>query len=226
MTERDRLIELLRAAGIEPKFVEPLAHFGVLLLETNRRFNLTGAATPEELAPHIVDSLSVVPFVRGPLADVGSGGGLPAIPVAIATGISVTLIESTTKKAAFLESLLAQLDLPGRVIPERAELAGRHTDLREQFACATARGVASAPTALELTLPFVRLGGTAVLQRGKMDERERNAVRDAAPMLGAVAAEEVSLADNRRLIIVRKQSATPERFPRRVGIPEKRPLCL
>jgi 16S rRNA (guanine527-N7)-methyltransferase len=226
MAERDHLNELLRAAGIEAKLIGPLAHFGELLLETNRRFNLTGAATPEDLVPHIVDSLSVVPFVSGPLADVGSGGGLPAIPVAIVTGVSVTLIESTTKKAAFLESLLAQLDLRGRVIPERAELAGRHTDLREQFACATARGVASAPAVLELTLPFVRVGGTAVLQRGKMDERERNAVRDAAPMLGAAVMEEVSLEKDRRMIMVRKLSPTPERFPRRVGIPEKRPLCL
>jgi 16S rRNA (guanine527-N7)-methyltransferase len=225
MTEREDLHVLLQAAGIEAKFIGRLAHFCGLLLETNRRFNLTGAATPEELVPHIADSLSIVPFVSGPLADVGSGGGLPAIPVAIVTGVSVTLIESTTKKSAFLESLLAQLELDGRVIPERAELAGRHNDLRECFACATARGVSSAPTVLELTLPFVRVGGTAVLQRGKMDERERNAVRDAAPMLGAALAEEVPMGNDRRALLLRKLSPTPERFPRRAGIPEKRPLC-
>lgn len=226
MIERAQLSDLLEAAGVEPRIVAPLAHYGEMLLETNRRFNVSGADTPEELLPHLLDSLSIAPYVQAPLVDIGSGGGLPAIPLAIATGAPVTLVESTTKKAAFLEAVVASLGLEGRVVPERAELAARHSELREQFACATARAVSSAPTVLELTLPFLRVGGMAVLQRGKMDDRERNAVADAAPMLGGEIAEEVAMDGDRRVLLVRKVSATPQRFPRRTGIPEKRPLCM
>lgn len=226
MAERDALEALLRGAGIEARLIGPLAQFGELLLETNRRFNVSGADTPDELLPHLLDSLSIAPYVQGPLVDIGSGGGLPAVPVAIATGIPVTLVESTTKKAAFLEAVLGTLELQGRVIPQRAELAGRDPALREQFACATARAVSSAPTVLELAAPFLRVGGLAVLQRGRMAERERNAMADAVPMLGMEIAQEIPLDGERRIILARKIAGISNRFPRRTGVPEKRPLCL
>jgi 16S rRNA (guanine527-N7)-methyltransferase len=226
MPDRDALRRLLKEGGVDPAFLEVQAHYGEMLLETNRHFNLTGAGTPEELAPHILDSLTLVPYIQAPLVDVGSGGGLPAIPLAIATGMPFTLIESVTKKAAFLEAAIGMLALNGRVIPQRAELAGRDPDLREQFGSATARAVSSAPTVLELVVPFIKVGGVAVLQRGKMDARERNAVADAAPMLGAEVADEVSLSGDRRILLLRKVSTTPARFPRRAGVPEKRPLCF
>ncbi|HKU66612.1 MAG TPA: 16S rRNA (guanine(527)-N(7))-methyltransferase RsmG [Candidatus Baltobacteraceae bacterium] len=226
MDDRDSLTALLAEAGVEARLIEPLAHYGALLLETNRRFNVSGAGTPEEIAPHLLDSLSIVPYVQGPLVDVGSGGGLPAIPLAIATGVELTLVESTTKKAAFLEAALGTLGLHGHVIPQRAELAGRDPALREQFACATARAVSSAPTVLELTVPFLRAGGVAVLQRGRLSERERNAVVDAAPMLGADLTQEIALEGDRRILLIKKVAPTPQRFPRRTGVPEKRPLCF
>ena len=226
MQDQAALVDLLRGASVEERLVEPLAHYGAMLLETNRKFNVSGANTPEELLPHLLDSLSIVPYVHGPLVDIGSGGGLPAIPIAIAIGAPVTLVESTTKKAAFLEAVLGTLHLEGRVIPQRAELAGRDPALRDHFACATARAVSSAPTVLELTVPFLRVGGVAVLQRGGMDDRERNAVMDAAPMLGAHVADVIRLEGERRVLLVKKTAATPQRFPRRTGVPEKRPLCL
>jgi 16S rRNA (guanine527-N7)-methyltransferase len=226
MSERAALLALLRSAGVEERLVEPLAQYGAMVLETNRKFNISGADTPEELVPHILDSLSIVPYVQGPLVDIGSGGGLPALPVAIAAGIAVTMVESTTKKAAFLEAAAGTLHVNGRVIPQRAELAGRDRALREQFACATARAVSSAPTVLELTVPFLRIGGVAVVQRGHLDRRERNAAMDAAPMLGAQVVDEILLDGERRLLLVKKIAATPQRFPRRIGVPEKRPLCL
>lgn len=226
MEEQAALTALLEDAGVEARLVEPLARYGGMLLEANRRFNVTGADTPEELLPHLLDSLSIAPYVHGPLVDIGSGGGLPAIPLAILTGVHVTMVESTTKKAAFLEAVLGTLNLQGRIIPQRAELAGRDPALREQFASATARAVSSGPTVLELAVPFLRIGGIAVLQRGRLDERERNAVVDAAPMLGAELIEEVPLGGERRILLVRKTAATSPRFPRRTGVPEKRPLCL
>jgi 16S rRNA (guanine527-N7)-methyltransferase len=86
--------------------------------------------------------------------------------------------------------------------------------------------VASAPTVAELTLPLLAVGGVAVLQRGTMDARERTALEDASLMLGAEVEEERTVDGERRILLVRKRAATPQRFPRRTGVPEKRPLCF
>jgi 16S rRNA (guanine527-N7)-methyltransferase len=203
-----------------------LAAYGELLLAANRRLNLTAARTPEAVAEHISDSLTLQAYVSERLVDVGSGGGLPGIPLAIATGAELLLIETTAKKAAFLAEALAELGLAGTVEAERAELVARDPRYREQYGSATARAVASAPAVAELTVPFLRIGGQALLQRGNLDEFERQALTDAAPMLGARFAAERPLEGARRILILEKMEATPQRFPRRAGVPEKRPLCL
>jgi 16S rRNA (guanine527-N7)-methyltransferase len=220
------LEERLEAAGVAAPLAAPLARYGALVLEANRRFNLTGATTPDELLAHLLDSLTVVPHVAAPYVDIGSGAGFPAIPVAIARAIPVTLVEATRKKARFLESTLAALGLEGEVIAERAETAAHHERLRERFAVGTARALATAPTVAELLLPFIAVDGVAILQRGTGDSREQTALEDASLMLGGRLETEERLIDGRRIILLRKTGATPARFPRRVGIPEKRPLCL
>ncbi|MGA8534443.1 MAG: 16S rRNA (guanine(527)-N(7))-methyltransferase RsmG [Candidatus Tumulicola sp.] len=217
---------LLAAAGVDAHLVAALARYGELILDANRAFNLTGAKTAHELTAHIADSLTVVPFVTDPMVDVGSGAGLPAIPVALAAGVSITLIEATRKKAHFLQRALDALEIAGEVVAERAEVAARHERLRDAFACGTARAVSSAPTVAELLLPFIEPGGIAILQRGTMDQAERSALADAALMLGAQAGNEHTLEGDRRIILVLKTGPTPMRFPRRTGIPEKRPLCV
>src|SRR5215469_13004657 len=116
-----RMRSLLEAAGVEVRLVEPLARYGELVLESNRKFNLTGAKSEGELAAHLLDSLTVAPYVVGPYVDVGSGAGLPAVPVAIATGTRVTMIETTRKKAAFLKHAIEMLGIDGEVVAERAE---------------------------------------------------------------------------------------------------------
>jgi 16S rRNA (guanine527-N7)-methyltransferase len=212
--------------GVEERIVAALARYGALVLEANRTFNLTGAKSAEELAPHLVDSLSVAPFVGNSLVDVGSGAGLPAIPIAIATGVPITLIEATRKKARFLEHMLETFGLTGAVIAARAEIAARDEGLRESFSSGTARAVSTAPAVAELLLPFIAIGGVAILQRGTIDARERLALSDATLMLGAQVEDERALEGERRIILLRKCAATPLRFPRRTGVPEKRPLCM
>ena len=216
---------LLEAGGAPPEHLDRLVLYGEAVLETNRQFNLTGAKTATEFAPHILDSLTIAAQIQHSLVDIGSGGGLPAIPLAILTGIPTALIESTVKKARFLEGMLTELGLTGKVVAERAEAAGHDPRLREQFATGTARAVSSAPTVVELLLPLIAVGGVAVLQRGTMDERERHALSDAALMLGGQVESETMLDGERRVIVVRKTAPTATRFPRRPGIPEKRPLC-
>ena len=215
----------LRRAGVAEPLAEPLGLYGELVLAENRRFNLTGAKSPAELLGHLLDSLSVLPFVAAPYVDVGSGAGLPAIPVLIATGVPATLIESNRKKAHFLESAIQRLGLTAAVVSDRAEAAGRREDLRDRFASGTARAVASAPAAAELLLPFIAPGGVAILQQGRLDAPERQALEDAVLVLGGRLEAERIVEGERRLVLVRKEGPTPARFPRRTGIPQKRPLC-
>jgi 16S rRNA (guanine527-N7)-methyltransferase len=206
-----------------------LERYVALVLERNAIQNLTAARTPDAVFEHVRDSLSVVPYVREPFVDVGSGGGFPGIPIAIATGYRGVLVESVVKKARFLEEVVRELALPLEVRVQRAEEAGRAPEMRERFASATARAVSSLPAVLELTIPFLSVGGLAVLQRGRLEARERTAAHDASLVLGATIEDDVALGgelDGRRIVLVRKIAPTGQRFPRRAGIPAKRPLCF
>ncbi|MGB8205160.1 MAG: 16S rRNA (guanine(527)-N(7))-methyltransferase RsmG, partial [Candidatus Baltobacteraceae bacterium] len=229
---KDALEAALAGAHPERDVRERLAAYAEMLRERNRHVNLTAARDVESLAAHILDSLSVLPFVREPLIDVGSGGGFPGLPLAIATGWQVTLVESVAKKARFLEEVVVALSVPVRVVCARAEEAGHDPALREAFASATARALASAPAVLELTVPFLRCGGVAAVQRGLFPLEERQAAADAALMLGAAVSGEIVLeaseagGGGRRILLVTKLTPTAARFPRRSGVPAKRPLCL
>ncbi|GAC1656864.1 MAG: hypothetical protein NVS9B12_08730 [Vulcanimicrobiaceae bacterium] len=122
--------------------------------------------------------------------------------------------------------MLAALQLEGEVVAARAEVAAHDPALREQWNSATARAVATASTVAELVLPFLAPGGRAILQRGALGAQERHALADAALMLGARVSGEVELSGGRRIILLEKEAPTPSRFPRRPGVPQKRPLCL
>jgi len=224
--EHAELAASLRAAGTADDLAERLAAYGALLLEANRRVSLTGAKDAAALVPHLLDALTLAGDVSESLVDVGSGGGLPGIPLGLATGARLLLVEPTAKKEAFLERALRECGLEGEVAAERAEIAARDPRFREQFAFATARAVSSAPTVAELTTPFLRIGGKALLQRAAMEPRERQALEDAAPMLGAALVEERDLGENHRILVLEKRRPTEQRFPRRNGVPEKRPLCF
>ena len=214
-------------ANLDASARAKLESFVVLLLKKNATMNLTAARTPEAIDAHVRDALFLVPHLRGPLVDIGSGGGFPAIPLAIATGIRCTLIESVAKKAAFLREVGAELGLDLVVLARRAEDVARDSDLRGRFATATARAVGPATTVLELTVPFLEVGGRALLQRGVELPGERQALSDASLVLGAEIEPELldPRSEARRVVVVRKIAATGARFPRRAGVPAKRPLC-
>jgi 16S rRNA (guanine527-N7)-methyltransferase len=217
---------VLRDAGVEPALAERLAVYAALVLAANRRLNLTGAKDGTAFAAHIIDALTLAADVAGPLIDVGSGNGVPGIPLALATGVRVTLLEPIKKRATFLASALTQLGLEGEAVAARAEDVARDPAYRGRFGTATARAVSSAPTVAELTVPFLAVGGRALLQRGSLETPERNAVTDAALVLGAELVEERSLDGERRIVVLEKRTPTSPRFPRKNGIPAKRPLCV
>ncbi len=214
-----------------------LERFVAMLLERNAATNLTAARDPAAVIAHVRDSFGLVRYVGETHVDIGSGGGFPGLVLAIATRRPTTLVESLAKKAAFLREVAADLGLPVDVVCDRAEDVGRDPAFRERFATATARAVAGVTTVLELAVPLLEIGGRALLQRGRYSALERASAHDAALVLGAEVAAEYAVddeglvterapgEDGRRLLVVAKRLATGPRFPRRAGIPAKRPLC-
>lgn len=204
-----------------------------LLRHWNRRARLT-ALTEDEAAIHLhfLDSLAVVRAglpARARVVDVGSGAGFPGIPLAIArSDLRLALIEPAARKAAFLELATRDLGLQITVRQDRAEVAGQDPQWRGQFDVATARAVARALVLTELLLPFVREGGKAVMLKGPSGEAEAAGLGAAASALGGGTPEVVRITlrrgERRVLIVIPKVSPTPDDFPRRAGVPSRRPL--
>ncbi len=183
----------------------------------------------EDPAALVEDSLALLPHLADAttLVDVGSGGGMPGIPLALARpGLRVTLIESDARKAAFLEQAAARLALPLRVLAVRAEAAGRG-ELRETFDAACCRALAALPVALELCLPLVRIGGRLLVLSTESDLAPAAA---AAAALGGgeplAAAAPSRLRGRGAVVVVPKLAPTPDAYPRRPGVPARRPLGI
>ena len=165
------------------------------------------------------------------LLDVGSGAGFPGIPLKIArNSLSLFLLDSIGKKTRFLEHLTRDLGLEDvTVLTGRAETLARRDDLRESFDFVVSRAVAPLSTLLEFTLPFCRVGGKVVAQKIASYKNEPGNFRHALSELGGSFRLEVpvsveGLDQDRRLLLFQKTSPTPDRYPRRPGIPAKRPL--
>jgi 16S rRNA (guanine527-N7)-methyltransferase len=227
------------AWGLEltPQQVQAFELYYQQLVAWQSRVNLTAITDYEEVQiKHFLDSLSCVQVLAGFCAasnciDIGAGAGFPGLPLKIALPeIGLTLLESTGKKVAFLEHVVAELGLPGvEVIKGRAEEVGRQTEFREVFDVALARAVASLAVLVEYALPLVRVGGVFVAQKGREVWEEVEAARSAVAVLGGELREVRALAvpgldAARSLVVVTKVDPTPEKYPRRPGIPAKRPL--
>jgi len=173
----------------------------------------------------VEDALEAAAIIRelGPAeaVDVGSGGGSPGIPIAIALGLPVTLLEATGTKCRFLERAAAALEVPCTVVHARSEEYARGEG-RDRFPLALARALAPPPVAVELVLPLVAVDGAAILWTGAGIDAD--AVARTAGLLGGAVEATHSVDASHRLIVLRKHDATPERFPRRPGIARARPL--
>ena len=173
----------------------------------------------------VEDALTAVAVVRelapADAVDVGSGGGSPGIPLALVLGLPVTLLEATGTKCRFLERAAAALHAPCTVVHARSEEYGRGEG-RDRFQAAFARALAPPPVAAELVLPLVAAGGAAILWTGALVDDD--ALADTAAIVGGAVEAVHEAAAGRRLVVLRKVAATPERFPRRPGIARARPL--
>jgi 16S rRNA (guanine527-N7)-methyltransferase len=216
-------------APLEGALLAQLAQYLDALLATNAAFNLTSVTDRDEAwLKHIADSLSLVPELRalgaGTAVDVGSGGGLPGIPLACALpDCRFTLLEATGKKARFLEDTASALGLSNvHVVCERAETYGQGAG-RARFDVATSRAVSRLPVLLELTLPLLRVGGASLAIKGEQAEAEVAEAKRALGLLhGAVASTRRT--DTGTVIRIDKVGPTPAKFPRRPGEPKRSPL--
>jgi 16S rRNA (guanine527-N7)-methyltransferase len=237
-TRRD-LETLLADSGLPelpPGFADAAQRYVALLLEANERLNLTRVMEPEAIARlHLLDALAALPLLDAvaPAAavDLGSGGGVPGIPLALARpDVRWLLVDSIAKKAEALRAFVGALGLRNvTVSAERAETLGRSPEHRERHHLVAARACAAMPVLLELGLPLLREGGRLLAWKGPLTaaDHEIRRGRAAAGQLGGgsltihAALPELG---GHTFVVVPKVGATPDRFPRRPGEPARRPL--
>jgi 16S rRNA (guanine527-N7)-methyltransferase len=239
---REALEELLTdvpmiAATLPHGFLDAAERFVGLLLTANSRVNLTRVTAPREVARrHLLDSLAALPEIDrmapSEAIDLGSGGGLPALPLAMARPrMRWTMVDSVGKKATILAAFVHALALRNvTVIADRAESLGRDTAHRERYALVTARGCAPLPVLAELALPLLAIGGSLLAWKGPLSETDEE-VRHGRVASGQLGGGRLRIVDpgvtalgGHRFVIVPKEHATEPRFPRRPGEPGRRPL--
>ena len=224
---------------LSPRQLEQFQVYYQELIDWNQRINLTRITGYEEVQiKHFLDSLTLVLALKPPigkgafrLIDVGTGAGIPGIPLKILLPeIKLVLLDATAKKATFLHHIRDKLGLDDvEIIVGRAEEVAHKAQYREKFELVLSRAVARLPTLVELTLPFCTLGGSFIAQKKGDVNSEISQADRAISLLGGNLREvkKVALAEfteERWLIVIDKVSPTPQQYPRRPGIPAKRPL--
>jgi 16S rRNA (guanine527-N7)-methyltransferase len=222
---------------LTPAQIAALERYEQELLAWNEHTNLTAVREPQQIrTKHFLDSLTCLvvmreaPFER--LIDIGTGAGFPGVPIKIVyPAIELTLVESVGKKADFCRHLVDVLKLDKvRIIQERAEVVGRMPEHRQRYDWATARAVAIMPVLVEYLLPLVRVGGAALAMKGESAPLEAHEAEPASRLLGGrlrrlVPVTLPGVVEERYLVVIDKVAATPDAYPRRVGVPTKSPLA-
>ncbi len=205
-----------------------------LLLEWNEKINLTAITAPNEvILKHFIDSLTINKYIKenSTLADVGTGAGFPGIPLKILRpDLKITLVDSLNKRINFLNEVINKLNLVNiETVHSRIEDFGKDKKYRESFDFVTARAVANLAVLSEYLLPIAKVGGQCVCMKGSSVEEELSNGKNAIKVLGGNIKniDEFVLPDSdmsRNVIIIDKIKNTPNKYPRKAGIPVKEPL--
>lgn len=239
VTEADPLdpsplfLEACASFGIELEADErtQLGRFLALLLANQARMNLTAITDPEDAwSRHIFDALTLLSVLHdlpdgSRVADLGSGGGVPALPLAIVLPrLRFTLVETTKKKALYLREVASALGLEHvEVVDARAETVGRDAAHRGRYRAVTARAVGALRLLVELGVPLLEVGGRCAFIKG---ERAPHELEEAKRALGLLQArhEDTLETPTGRIVVLSKVQATPRKYPRRSGEPKRDPL--
>jgi len=220
----------------KPHQLEAFDWYASELVKWDRRFNLTAVTDSQGIeVKHFLDSLTCLqamgPGPTGCVIDVGTGAGFPGLPLKIAyPRLELTLVESIGKKIEFCRHVVRSLGLEGvEIVHDRVERVGHQSEQRGVYDWALARAVASMPVLVEYLLPLLKLGGRAVIQKGETGPAEAHTAEGALRILGGrvdqlIPIELPTVVEKRYLVVVIKIAATPDKYPRRPGIPAKRPL--
>jgi len=200
-----------------------------LVTEWSARLRLTGVRTASGMRAVLVGALSVLPFLprSGRIVDIGSGAGVPGVAIAVANPAAhVVLVEASRKKAGFLEIVLRDLSLlNAEVLNARIESVGRSDVHRERYDAVTARAVAPIAVLAEYGLPLLHVGGIAVFPKGAAAAAEVQAAAHALRLLGGeMHIHPAGTSHTTPVVVVRKLAPTSPAYPRRPGIPSRRPL--
>ena len=229
---RETVKEILLAGGVAAAQAEALCDYAEFLVSENEKYNLTALTAPEDVAvKHFLDSLLPLKFGFPPhgasVIDVGSGAGLPAIPLAVARpDLEVTALDATEKKVAFIERAAQVAGVSVTAIAARAEEAAK-PPLRGSFDCAVSRGVAALNVLCELCMPFVKVGGVFLAYKGRGADAELSEAKNAIAVLGGEVerVERAGLGEaERALVFIRKVKPTHDVYPRAFAKIKKKPL--
>ena len=228
---KDTLVSGLPLLGLtlNDETCDKLCAFGAAMVKQNEVMNLTGITDDRGVANlHLLDSLTVMASADlkdKTLIDVGCGAGFPGVPLAIASGAKVTLLDSLGKRMKWLETILPQLGIEAECITARAEEAV--ATRRESYDFATSRAVARLNILLELTAPYVRVGGKVLAMKGAAAKEELAECGNAMKKLG-LKLEEVKEfpidGTSHAVIILKKTAPTPKQYPRRFAKIKQSPL--
>ncbi len=236
MIDKQQLKTVCERCGmlLSPGAEDLFDRYAEMLVRANQKTNLTAITDPNDiLYKHFVDSLMplrVMPISQGAkLLDVGSGAGFPGMPLKIARpDLNVTLLEARKKRADFLSDLSYELELETEVIAGRAEERAHDEAYRECFDIVCARAVASLSLMCEYCIPFLKPQGIFVAYKGPSADEEIAEAGEAISLLGGELKSKRSLTlpggDMRTLVLIRKTSPTPPKYPRTAAQMAKRPL--
>lgn len=219
---------------LSEKQLDQFEQYASLLIEWNKKMNLTAIVEPQQIAvKHFIDSLSVMAAQEFPqettVIDVGTGAGFPGIPLLIARpDIRLTLLDSLNKRLVFLKEVLDQLEIKAQVVHARAEEAGLNPDYREKYDIVVSRAVAPMNILCEYCLPLAKKGGNFVAMKGPQAQEELSGAANAIAVLGGKNAvlKKFELPDEstRYLILIEKEKRTEKIYPRHGSKISKKPL--